>query len=79
VVVVARTPGEKAENLLHVEDLGDRVRVAVGAQAPLSWVGRYCAEHGWAGMDWGVGLPGQIGGATTTTPVRTAPNSRIIS
>ena len=64
VVIVARTPGEKAEHLLHVDDLDDRVRVAVGAQAPLSWVGRYCAEHGWAGMDWGVGLPGQIGGAT---------------
>ncbi len=64
VVIVARTPGERAEHLLTHEDLGDRVRVTVGAQAPLSWVGRYCAEQGWAGMDWGVGLPGQIGGAT---------------
>src|SRR5690606_11724378 len=35
-----------------------------GAQAPLSWLGRYAAEQGWAGMDWGVGLPGQVGGAT---------------
>jgi len=50
--------------VLAAEDLGDRVVVTVGAQAPLSWVGRFCAEQGWAGMDWGVGLPGQIGGAT---------------
>jgi UDP-N-acetylmuramate--alanine ligase len=64
LVIVARTPGERASGLLNVEDGGARVRLTVGAQAPLSWVGRHCAEHGWAGMDWGVGLPGQIGGAT---------------
>jgi UDP-N-acetylmuramate dehydrogenase len=64
VVLLSRTPGERAENLLSWEDLGDAVRVEVGAQAPLSWVGRFAAEHGWAGMDWGVGLPGTIGGAT---------------
>lgn len=64
LVIVARTPGERATALLAAEDEDDRVRVTVGAQAPLSWVGRYCAEQGWAGMDWGVGLPGQIGGAT---------------
>ncbi|MEJ7900826.1 MAG: UDP-N-acetylmuramate dehydrogenase, partial [Thermomicrobiales bacterium] len=64
LVIVARTPGERAGKLLDLEDGDDQVRVSVGAQAPLSWVGRYCAEHGWAGMDWGVGLPGQIGGAT---------------
>lgn len=64
MVIVVRTPGQKAASLLHVDDLGDSVELAVGAQAPISWVGRYCAEHGWAGMDWAVGLPGQIGGAT---------------
>lgn len=64
LVIVARTPGERAEQLLTAEDLGDDVRVRVAAQAPLSWVGRYCSEHGWGGMDWGVGLPGAIGGAT---------------
>ncbi|MGN6484088.1 MAG: UDP-N-acetylmuramate dehydrogenase, partial [Thermomicrobiales bacterium] len=64
LVIVARTPGERATGLLTWEDEDDRVRVTVGAQAPLSWVGRYCAEQGWSGMDWGVGLPGQIGGAT---------------
>jgi UDP-N-acetylmuramate dehydrogenase len=64
LVVVARTPGERADRLLDSEDLGDRVRIRVGAQAPLSWVGRHCCERGWAGMEWGVGLPGAIGGAT---------------
>jgi UDP-N-acetylmuramate dehydrogenase len=64
LVIVARTPGERASSLLKAEDLGTHVEVTVGAQAPLSWVGRYCAEQGWSGMDWGVGLPGQIGGAT---------------
>lgn len=64
LVIVARTPGERAGHLLEAEDLGTHVEVTVGTQAPLSWVGRYCAEQGWSGMDWGVGLPGQIGGAT---------------
>ena len=64
LVILARTPGERANGLVDVEDLGDRVRLTVGAQAPLSWTGRYAAEHGWAGLDWGVGLPGTIGGAT---------------
>ena len=64
VVIVARTPGDRAMPLLDAEDRDDHVRVSVAAQAPLSWVGRHCAEQGWSGMDWGVGLPGQIGGAT---------------
>jgi UDP-N-acetylmuramate dehydrogenase len=64
LVIVSRTPGERAEHLVHAEDQGDAVLVRVAAQAPLSWVGRYCSERGWAGMEWGVGLPGMIGGAT---------------
>jgi UDP-N-acetylmuramate dehydrogenase len=64
LVISCRTPGERAEKLLEAEDLGEEVIVRVGAQAPLSWVGRYASERGWAGMDWGVGLPGTIGGAT---------------
>jgi UDP-N-acetylmuramate--alanine ligase len=64
MVVLSRTPGERAANLVETEDLGGAVRLRVAAQAPLSWVGRYAAERGWAGMDWGVGLPGTIGGAT---------------
>ena len=64
MVVLARTPGERAADLVEVEELGEAVRLRVAAQAPLSWVGRFAAERGWAGMDWGVGLPGTIGGAT---------------
>lgn len=64
LVILSRTPGQRAEPLVEVEDLGDAVRLRVGAQAPLSWTGRYAAERGWAGLDWGVGLPGTIGGAT---------------
>jgi UDP-N-acetylmuramate dehydrogenase len=64
LVISCRTPGERAEQLLMAEDRDDHVMVRVGAQAPLSWVGRYASERGWAGMDWGVGLPGTIGGAT---------------
>ena len=64
LVILARTPGERAADLIEAEDLGDAVRLRVAAQAPLSWTGRYAAERGWSGMDWGVGLPGTIGGAT---------------
>ncbi|MCC7025098.1 MAG: UDP-N-acetylmuramate--L-alanine ligase [Thermomicrobiales bacterium] len=64
LVVLSRTPGEKAGDLVEHEDLGDAVRLKVAAQAPLSWTGRFAAERGWAGLDWGVGLPGTIGGAT---------------
>ena len=64
LVILARTPGERAADLVDVTDVGDAVRLRVAAQAPLSWTGRYAAERGWAGMDWGVGLPGTIGGAT---------------
>src|SRR5699024_6573251 len=64
VVMVARTPGQRAESLVEVVDEGDSVLVTVGAQVPTSWFGAYCAERGWGGMEWAVGLPGQIGGAT---------------
>lgn len=64
LVVLCRTPGERAELLVEVEDLGDSVRLRVGANAPLSWTGRFAAERGWAGLDWAVGLPGTVGGAT---------------
>jgi UDP-N-acetylmuramate dehydrogenase len=64
LVIISKVSGEKATNLVTWDDFGDEVRLTVGAQAPLSWVGRFASEHGWAGMDWGVGLPGTIGGAT---------------
>lgn len=64
LTIVARIPGVGARDLIAAVDEDDAVRVTIAAQAPLSWAGRYAAEHGWAGLDWGVGLPGQIGGAT---------------
>ncbi len=64
LVILSRTPGERAEGLVSTSDEGDHVRFRIAAQAPLSWVGRYASERGWGGMDWGVGLPGTIGGAT---------------
>ena len=76
LVVLARTPGERAEQLIQAHDLGDSVRLRVGAQAPLTWVGRYAADRGWSGMDWGVGLPGTIGGATVNNAGATVRNSR---
>jgi UDP-N-acetylmuramate dehydrogenase len=64
LVVLSRTPGERAEHLVEWEDRGDHTWFSVGAQAPLSWTGRFAAERSWSGLDWGVGLPGTIGGAT---------------
>ena len=64
VTILARTTGERAAGLIETQDLGDAVEMRVAAQAPLSWAGRYAAERGWSGLDWGVGLPGTIGGAT---------------
>ncbi len=64
LLLISKVSGERSPALIESADLGDTVRLKAGAQAPLSWVGRYAAEHGWAGMDWGVGLPGTIGGAT---------------
>ncbi|HWV36750.1 MAG TPA: UDP-N-acetylmuramate--L-alanine ligase, partial [Thermomicrobiales bacterium] len=52
LVIVARTPGARAESLVEAVDEGESVRVTVGAQAPTSWFGKYCAERGWGGMDW---------------------------
>jgi UDP-N-acetylmuramate dehydrogenase len=64
LVIVAKIPGERSAGLIASDDQGDDVVLTAGAQAPLSWVGRYASERGWAGLDWGVGLPGTIGGAT---------------
>ena len=64
LVIVAKVSGERSEALVTTVDEGESVLLTVGAQAPLSWVGRFASERGLAGMDWGVGLPGTIGGAT---------------
>jgi UDP-N-acetylmuramate dehydrogenase len=63
LVVLVRTPGERAGDLLQIVDHGESARVRVGGQAPISWVGRIACEGGWAGLDWAVGLPGAVGGA----------------
>lgn len=64
LMLIVKVSGERSELLVSWEDLGDQVRATVGAAVPLSWVGRFASEHGWAGMDWAVGLPGTIGGAS---------------
>lgn len=64
LVIVARTPGEKAHDLVTVEDEGETALVTIGAQVPLTTAGHYAAEKGYVGLEWGVGLPGQVGGAT---------------
>lgn len=63
LVLVVRRTGKQVENDLIVRDEGSEVFVTVPAAAPLSWFGRTAAEHGWQGMTWAVGLPGNIGGA----------------
>jgi len=64
LVILARTPGERADDLVQATDEDEHISLRVNAQAPLSWVGRYACERGWAGLGWGVVLPGTIGGAT---------------
>jgi UDP-N-acetylmuramate dehydrogenase len=63
LVLVVRRTGKQAEGDIQIVDEGDTVLVTVPAAAPLNWLGRTAAEHGWEGMSWAVGLPGNIGGA----------------
>ncbi len=63
LVMLVRMTGRDAEKAYAVEDLGDEVRLTVPAQAPISWLGHLCAEHGWAAAEWAAGLPGVVGGA----------------
>ena len=63
LVIVSKVPAS-GRRVCRLAGPRRRGALTVGAQAPLSWVGRFASEHGWAGMDWGVGLPGTIGGAT---------------
>lgn len=64
LVIVSKTPGERSESLIEVQEAPETVTLTVGAQAPISWVGRYACDRGWTGLDWAVGLPGTVGGAT---------------
>ncbi|HEU5425146.1 MAG TPA: UDP-N-acetylmuramate dehydrogenase [Nitrolancea sp.] len=63
LVLLVRAPGKDVAGSYTVEELGDHVRLTVPAQAPISWLGHLSARHGWQGMDWAAGLPGQVGGA----------------
>jgi UDP-N-acetylmuramate dehydrogenase len=64
LVIISKTPGERSEALLTTTDHGDFVEVTAAAQVPINWIGRYCCDRGWSGLDWAVGLPGTVGGAT---------------
>jgi UDP-N-acetylmuramate dehydrogenase len=64
LVIVSKSPGERSESLLEIEEDPEAVTMTAGAQAPISWVGRYACDRGWTGLDWAVGLPGTVGGAT---------------
>lgn len=63
LVLLVRAPGKQVDDAYVAEDLGDRVRLRVPAQAPLSWLGHLTSDNGWQGMDWAAGLPGVVGGA----------------
>jgi UDP-N-acetylmuramate dehydrogenase len=64
LVIVSKTPGERSEALLTISDHGDYIEVTAAAQIPINWIGRYACDRGWSGLDWAVGLPGTVGGAT---------------
>lgn len=65
LVLLVRRPGRDVEDSLEIlEETDHDVTIRVPASAPLTWLGRTACERGWAGMDWAVGLPGNVGGAT---------------
>lgn len=49
---------------IEILEEGEVIRLRVPAQRTLSGVARWCCEQGWGGLDWAVGLPGTVGGAT---------------
>jgi len=57
VLKISGTPG-------HLSVLGDEV--VVGAGRPLPSLVKSCAEMGLSGMEWAIGVPGTIGGASRT-------------
>ena len=42
---------------------GEELRVRVESGAPLAGLARRLAREGWAGLEWGCGIPGTVGGA----------------
>ena len=63
LVILARTPGSALDGHVDLAVEGERARLTVPAQAPISWLGHYTASRGWAGLEWAAGLPGVVGGA----------------
>lgn len=63
LVLAVRTTGKDAETRVRVEDDGQKVRIWVPAQMPISRLGHLSAERGWSGLVWCAGLPGVVGGA----------------
>ncbi|HRA48074.1 MAG TPA: UDP-N-acetylmuramate dehydrogenase [Thermomicrobiales bacterium] len=64
LVIISKTIGERSEALLGINPSASGVELTAAAQVPISWIGRYACDQGWQGLDWAVGLPGTVGGAT---------------
>ncbi len=44
-------------------DAADRGKLIVESGAPLPGIANRLARHGWAGLEWAIGVPGTVGGA----------------
>ena len=64
LVIVSKTPGERSDPLIEITPSKSGVVISSAAQVPMNWLARYACVHGWGGLDWAVGLPGTVGGAT---------------
>ena len=45
------------------EDLGGMALITVSSGTSLIHLSRYCLEHGLAGLEWAIAVPGTVGGA----------------
>ena len=52
-----------ARGVLEETVCGEELRVRVESGAPLAGLARRLARAGWAGLEWGCGIPGTVGGA----------------
>lgn len=66
VIVANAVKGSVAQLLRIVEENEHYVSLEVEATAPLPKLATYTAKRGWSGVEWGIGVPGTIGGATVT-------------
>lgn len=63
MVIVVRVPGARAESQVQIQEDGDKFRLTTSAMVPSSWLGKLTVDKGIGGLDWLIGLPGQLGGA----------------